>query len=58
MKETASTFTLKSNKCKHRNVLYKRVIVDFYIFKLSMLCTICCDCLEMKREYKRWKIII
>jgi len=51
------TFSLEiKEKCKHDKVIYRKAIINLWLFNLEMTYEVCVKCGEIKPKRKYWRI--
>lgn len=50
------TITFTVNPCDHKKFTYRKVIVNFYLFEITMVYKVCHDCHALIKTQKKWKI--
>jgi hypothetical protein len=51
------TFTIyTSEKCEHKKIVYRKAIVNLWLFKLEMTYDVCIKCGKIKPKRKYWRI--
>lgn len=54
MIETFTVYTGK--KCEHKNIVYRKAVVNLWLFKLEMVYDVCLKCGKIKPKRKYWRI--